>query len=76
MHSQIAAGQIGDGPILVRLPNEGDSMRLRGLIMSFVALLKLIDANYRDTASFFHAHDIQRKWNVIRLYPCGDALLA
>ncbi|EHF4995455.1 hypothetical protein B7O32_001825 [Enterobacter hormaechei] len=59
MHSQIAAGQTGDGPILVTLSDDGDGMRLRGLTMSFVALFKLIDAIYRDIATFFPAHDIQ-----------------
>ncbi|WP_155888074.1 hypothetical protein [Cupriavidus sp. WS] len=59
MHSQIAAGQTGDGPILVTLSDDGDSMKLRSLTMSFVALFTLIDAIYRDVASLFPAHDIQ-----------------
>jgi len=59
MHSQIAAGQTGDGPILVALSDDSNGMRLRGLTMSFSALFRLIDATYRDVATFFPAHDIQ-----------------
>jgi len=59
MHSQIAAGQTGDGPILVALSDDGDGMRLRALTIRFDALYKLIDAVYRDIASFFPAHDTQ-----------------
>lgn len=57
MHSQIAAGQTGDGPILVALSDAGDGMRLRDLTMSFSALFRLIDAIYRDVATFFPSHD-------------------
>lgn len=59
MHSQIAAGQTGDGRILVALSDDGDSMKLRDLTMSFSALFRLIDATYRDVATFFPAHDTQ-----------------
>lgn len=57
MHSQIAAGQTGDGPILVALSDNGDGMRLRSLTMGFDALYKLIDAVYRDISSLFPMHD-------------------
>lgn len=57
MHSQIAAGQTGDGPILVALSHDGDGMRLRDLTMSFSALFRLIDAIYRDVSTFFPSHD-------------------
>ncbi|MBA0446138.1 hypothetical protein D7Y61_02160 [Stenotrophomonas maltophilia] len=59
MHSQIAAGQTGDGPILVALSDNGDGMRLRGLTMGFDALYKLIDAVYRDISNLFPMHDTQ-----------------
>ena len=59
MHSQIVAGQTGDGPILVALSDNGDGMRLRGLTMGFDALYKLIDAVYRDISSLFPMHDVQ-----------------
>ncbi|HGM4734126.1 TPA: hypothetical protein ACKPYB_000643 [Stenotrophomonas maltophilia] len=59
MHSQIAAGQTGDGPILVALSDNGDGMRLRGLTMGFDALYRLIDAVYRDISSLFPIHDVQ-----------------
>lgn len=59
MHSQIAAGQTGDGPILVALSENGDGMRLRGLTMGFDALYKLIDAVYRDISGLFPMHDVQ-----------------
>ncbi len=59
MHVQLARGQTGDGPILVTLSDDGDGMRLRGLTMSFVALFRLIEALYREVATFFPAHNIQ-----------------
>ena len=59
MHSQIAAGQTGDGPILVGLSDDSDGMRLRKLTMSFSSVFRLIDAVYRDVATFFPAHDTQ-----------------
>ena len=59
MHSQIAAGQTGDGPILVTLSDDGEGMKLRSLTMSFTALFRLIDATYRDVSALFPTHDIR-----------------
>lgn len=57
MHTQIAAGQTGDGPIIVAVADGGDGMNLRDLTMSFGDLHRLIDALYRDIAALFPAHD-------------------
>lgn len=59
MHSQISAGQTGNGPFVVMLADDGDGMRLRDLTLGFDALYKLIDAVYRDISSLFPMHDTQ-----------------
>jgi len=56
MHSQIAAGQTGDGPILVSLSDDSDGMILRDLSMPFSALHRLIEATYHDIAKLFPAY--------------------
>ncbi len=57
MHKLIAAGQTGDGPILVVVADEGDSMKLLKLTMPFAAVHSLIGAAYRDISGLFPAHD-------------------
>ena len=57
MHSQITAGQTGNGPIIVAVADDGDGIKLRDLKMSFTAIYRLIDAVYRDIATLFPAHD-------------------
>jgi hypothetical protein len=57
MHTQIAAGQTGDGPIFVVVALGDDSMQFRKLTMSFAAVHRLIDALFRDIAAFFPAFE-------------------
>ncbi|WP_141758616.1 hypothetical protein [Duganella sp. HH105] len=57
MHTQIAAGQTGNGPIIVTVTNDNDGIQLRNLTMSFSAIYRLVDALYRDIATLFPAHD-------------------
>lgn len=57
MHTQIAAGQTGNGPIIVTVTTDNDGIQLRNLTMSFCAIYRLVDALYRDIATLFPAHD-------------------
>lgn len=53
MHNHIANGQTGDGPIMVMVADDGDSMRLLKLTMPFTSVYRLVDALYRDVLQFF-----------------------
>lgn len=57
MHTQVAAGQTGSGPIVLALAQERQCVKLRELTMSFASLHRLVEALYRDIAAFFPVHD-------------------
>lgn len=59
MHTQIAAGQTGQGPIYVTVAEDGEGMRLRDLSMSFSALHQLINATYLEISALFPNHNVR-----------------
>jgi hypothetical protein len=59
MHTQIAKGETGSGPIFVTVSEDGERLRLRKESMSFSGLHRLVDAAYRDLAAMFPGHDVE-----------------
>ncbi|WP_034379968.1 hypothetical protein [Comamonas thiooxydans] len=57
MHTQIASGQTGDGPIFVTTSQDGDGIKFRSLNMSFTEIHRLIEAAYHDLAALFPNFD-------------------
>ena len=53
MHLKIASGETGNGPIVVAVADDGNSMKLLKITMSFTSVYRLVDALYRDVSQFF-----------------------
>ena len=53
IHLKIANGQTGQGPLVVTVADDGNSMKLLKLTMPFTSVYRLIDALYRDVSQFF-----------------------
>jgi hypothetical protein len=57
MHTQIASGEIGKGPIFLSIADEGDSMRFRDVKMHFTSVHGLIEGLYRALLPLFPNFD-------------------
>ncbi len=60
MHKQVAAGQTGNGPVLVTLDASGDGIHFRDLRMTFDALHRLLAAVHQDVAAIFSGYDLAK----------------
>jgi hypothetical protein len=57
MHTQIASGQVGSGPIILSLDKDGDAVRFRDCRLSFVMLHSLIQGLYEALVALYPQFD-------------------
>lgn len=57
MHEHLAAGQTGDGPIILAISEDGDHLKLRKLKMPLTAIHQIIQAAYLDVAALVPGFD-------------------
>lgn len=57
MHMQISSGEVGNGPIILSISDDGYSIRFRDKRMSFAVMHALIQSMYSALASLFPGFD-------------------
>jgi hypothetical protein len=57
MHTQISSGEVGNGPIILSISDDGNSIRFRDKRMSFAMMHALIQDMYSALASLFPGFD-------------------